>query len=595
VDNKFRRLKVLHMVGADNGVAPNALLLPLLTRGARQRIENQVVHFAQGDTQFGVVRQSGIPVHEVPLSLKRFSMFAPSELRDLISKIKPDVIHAWGATAHLAATFAAPSDKNAVPQVWSVARTTPLAPDAGWLDKQIFGLAKPARAKRIVFSSAVAAAQYRRAGWPEATATVIAAGIDADRYKPDPAARERVRKQLELPNDAVVIGMHAPYSPEFDHATLLKAVGELIRTNQHLYCVLAGRAMQKGNAVLMAAVGGGTLGTRTRLIGEWSDVSALFNACDVVCSSATTDSARLALAMAMSCGVPCVGTGVGAQGEVLGNFGIAVEPGSPSALVRGLGRALELPFERRAFVIHEARKHIWLNYNIARSIEKLHELYIELAPEVLGAAGKATNPAASLPPELAVFVPPKPPVVEAPPPETKAESKTEAKSEINAETKHDLKPVVVENAQEDGPKQNELFAIEPSDSPSPAEKPEPAAKADAGWSLDAALSTTMQSAFKPEKAPEPVADSMEWSESESELISSMMVAVDPSEVKPIVVERPKPKPIAAPVADSEQAEAKARAKRLMDARRAELQATTATAHAKPAAPAVPAPTKIAKG
>ena len=287
------------MVGADNSVAPNPLLLPLLTRGARQRIESHVVHFAQGDTQFSVVRQSGIPVHEVPLSLKRFSMFAPGELKDLIAKLKPDVIHAWGATAHLAATFTA-TDK--IPQVWSVARTTPLAADAGWLDKQIFGLAKPAKAKKIVFSSAVAAAQYRRAGWPEANSTIIPAGIDADRYKPDPAARERVRKQLELPKDAIVIGMHAPYMPEFDHATLMKAIGELIKTQSHLYCVLAGKAIQKGNAPLMAAVGGGTLATRTRLIGEWSDVAALFNACDIVCSSATTDSARLALAMAMSCG-----------------------------------------------------------------------------------------------------------------------------------------------------------------------------------------------------------------------------------------------------------------------------------------------------
>lgn len=585
MENKFRRLKVLHLVGADNSVTPNPLLLPLLTRGARQYIENQVVHFSQGDTQFGVVRQSGIPVHELPMSIKRFSMFAPGELRSLIGEIKPDVIHAWGATAQLAATFAAPSDKAGAPQIWSVARTTPLAADAGWLDKQIFSLAKPARAKRIVYSSAVSASQFRRAGWPEASALVIAAGIDADRYKPDPAARERVRKQLELPKEAIVIGMHAPYSPEFDHATLLKAVGELIRTNQHLYCVLAGRAMQKGNATLMAAVGGGTLGTRTRLIGEWSDVAALFNACDVVCSSATTDSARLALAMAMSCGVPCVGTGVGAQGEVLGNFGIAVEPGSPSALQRGLSRALDMPFDRRAFVIHEARKHIWQNFNIARSIEKLHELYNELAPEVLGATMTKTASTASLPPELAVFVPPKAPVVEPPaPPAPTAETKSV--SESNGEFS---KPLAI------------VAADQPGDPSAPAKsdsaKPD-SVQPDSSWSLDAALATTMQAAFKAEKEEAPVSDSMEWSESESELIQSMMVAVDPSEVKPVVVERPRPKPAAAAtVVDTEQAEAKARAARLMAARRAELQSTTATAHSKPAVatPAAPLPNKVAKG
>ena len=87
--------------------------------------------------------------------------------------------------------------------------------------------------------------------------------------------------------------------------------------------MLAGHGVQKGNAPLMALVGGGTLGTRTHLLGEWSDVTSLFNACDVVCSSALNDGARMTLVMAMLCGVPCVATGMGAQGEVIGHHGVA--------------------------------------------------------------------------------------------------------------------------------------------------------------------------------------------------------------------------------------------------------------------------------
>ncbi|HYM36538.1 MAG TPA: glycosyltransferase [Steroidobacteraceae bacterium] len=550
----------MHLVGADNSAAPNPLLLPLLTRGARQRIENEVVHFSVGDTQFGVVRQSGIPVHELQLSSKRFSLFAVPELRSVIDEFKPDVLHAWGATAQLIAGRFASSGKKNAPQVWGVARTTPLAPDAGFMDKQVFGWTDAKVPKQIVYASAVAAANYRRAGWPQENGVIIAGGIDAERFKPDQAARERVRKQLELPKEAVVIGMHAPFSPEFDHTTLLKAVGELIRTNTNLYLVLSGRAMQKGNAVLSSAIGGGTLGTRTRLIGEWSDLAALFNACDVVCSSATTDSARLTLAMAMSCGVPSVGTGVGAQGEVLGNFGIAVESGSPSALQRGLSRALDMPFERRAFTLHEARKHIWQNFHMSRSIDKLHELYVQLAPEELQAAlSKATGSqaAATLPPDLATFVPPpKPPPVVAP---------VEAQTEASAPKAVDEKT---------GEKR--YFAVKPS--------------AEGEWSLDAALATQMQNATSV-KDLKPQDDLLEWSATDSELISSMMVEADPATVKPVVVERPKPKPAPqSPVIDAQQAEAKARAQRLMEARRAELRSTTASSQEKVSAAA----TKSAK-
>ena len=108
-------------------------------------------------------------------------------------------------------------------------------------------------------------------------------------------------------------------------------------------------------------------------------------------------------------------------------------------------------------------------------------------------------------------------------------------------------------------------------------------QADAGWSLDAALSTTVLHAAKPTeiKAED---DLVEWSAAESELIQSMMTEADPATIKPVIVERPKPKPVPqSPVIAAEQAEAKARAARLMEARRAELRSTTATAH-QPAAP-----------
>jgi len=273
--------------------------------------------------------------------------------------------------------------------------------------------------------------------------------------------------------------------------------------------------------------------------------------------------------MAMSCGVPCVATAVGAQGEVLGNFGVAVEAGSPTALQRGLSRVLEMTAERRAFMVHEARKHIWQNFRMARSIERLHELYIELAPEALRTSlAKATGSqsANSLPPDLAVFVPPPKaqpalvaqtvPDVKVPEAATSSVSATEPQSNAATEAKSILK-------------------IQP--------------KEESAWSLDAALATTVQNVAKASEIKVDT-DAVEWSAEESELISSMMTEADPATIKPLVIERPKPKPVAvSSVVDAQLAEAKARAARLMEARRAELRSTTATAHEK-----VPPPGKTAK-
>ena len=82
--------------------------------------------------------------------------------------------------------------------------------------------------------------------------------------------------------------------------------------------------------------------------------------------------------MAMLCGVPCVATGMGAQGEVIGQFGVAIEPGSPAAFVKGITRVMQLPPEKRTFMAQGARKHALANYVYVRSLQKYLQLYYDL-------------------------------------------------------------------------------------------------------------------------------------------------------------------------------------------------------------------------
>lgn len=376
------RSRVLHLVSAQeqSGTANALMLQPLLARGDRSRIQHQVVAFAPGKPQAAVLRTLRVPVHEIEWSRTRFAPTAPHELLRLAREFRPDIVHAWGPMAQLAGVGLQRLLKQRPALVWNVTGTNPPAEDAGLLDrlKQRVLIKTAGVPNRIVFSSSAAAAQYRRSGFPEDKATVIAPGIDAERHKPDFAARQKVRERLELDAKAVLIGMLAPFQTEYDHSTFIKATAEIIKYNPNAYVVLAGRGVQRGNHALMGLLGGGSLATRTALLGEWSDLSSLFNACDVVCSSATTDSSRLNLAAAMMCGVPCVGTGVGAQGELLGQFGISVEQGSPSALTKGITRILEMPPDKRAFFAQSARKHAIQNYSLQTAVERYQALYAEL-------------------------------------------------------------------------------------------------------------------------------------------------------------------------------------------------------------------------
>jgi glycosyltransferase involved in cell wall biosynthesis len=379
---QLRQLRVLHLVSS--GAIPNglqqSLFMPLLTRLPKARVKAQVICLSPNVVPAAVLRQSGMPVYELALSRHRFSVSAFKELMQAAKAFRPDVVQAWGHTAQIASISLRKRCDWKPRVVWTVASTSPLARDAGLVDRQKLKYAAKlsAKADRIVYASEASASQHRRVGFPDGGHLVVPPGLDAVRFKPDFAARGKLREQMQIPHDAFVVGMFAPFQAESDYASFLKAAAEVIKANPHLCLLLAGHGLQKGNAPLLALLGSGTLAQRTHLLGEWSDLSALFNACEVVCSSALNDTSRMTLAMAMLCGIPCVGTGMGAQGEVIGQHGVAIESGSPAAMAKGITRLMQLTPEKRAQMAQGARKHALKNFVYVQSLQKYLQLYYDL-------------------------------------------------------------------------------------------------------------------------------------------------------------------------------------------------------------------------
>jgi glycosyltransferase involved in cell wall biosynthesis len=381
-DANLRQIRVLHIVsaGALASGLQQSLFMPLLTRLPRPRVKSLVACLSPGAVNSAVLRQSGVPTYDLAISRKRFSPGAFQELQQATRNFRPDVIQAWGHTAQIISAFLRPGCEWKPRLIWNIADTAPLPKDAGLIDRQKLKYAAKfsARADRIVYSSEAAAAAHRRVGFPDGGHETIAPGVDATRFKPDFAARRKLREQLNLPGETFVIGMYAPFQPESDYPTLIKGIAELIKVNPNVALVVAGHGVQKGNAPLMALIGAGALATRIHLLGEWSDISALYNGCDVVCSTAPSDQSRMNLVMAMLCGVPCVATGLGAQGEVIGQHGVAIEAGNPAAVVKGITRVMQMPVEKRTFMAQGARKHALANYVYVRSLQKYLQLYYDL-------------------------------------------------------------------------------------------------------------------------------------------------------------------------------------------------------------------------
>jgi glycosyltransferase involved in cell wall biosynthesis len=375
-----KQIRVLHLVGTGGvpSTLQQSLFLPLVTRLPRQRVQSQVITLSPSVS--ASLRQSAVHVQELALSSQRFAIGAIFDLKRLIRNARPDVIHAWGHTAQLISLIARSQAPQRPKLLWTCGETAPLSKEPTMLEQRKLQLVLKyaPKADRLLFASEISASLYRQSGLHHEHSGVIAPGIDAQRFKPDHAQRRRVRSQFGFNDKSFVIGMVAPFQPDYDHTTFLIGVGEFMKTNPHAHVLLVGHGIQRGNAPLVTQLGTGALATRTQLLGEWADIAALYNACDVVCSTARTDVSRMQLVMAMLCGVPCVATGVGAQGEVIGKFGVSIDTANPTSLTRGLARVHDMPTERRLFTIQAARKRAIDLFMQARTAQSYLQAYFDL-------------------------------------------------------------------------------------------------------------------------------------------------------------------------------------------------------------------------
>ena len=128
---------------------------------------------------------------------------------------------------------------------------------------------------RIVCCSESARAAYARRGFAAERLTVIPNGFDTDAFRPDPAARLDVRRELGLAPDATLIGLVARYDPFKDHANFLRAAAALKGRLPDVHFLLCGDRVDPGNETLASMVAALGLRGRCHLLGQRRDMPHL--------------------------------------------------------------------------------------------------------------------------------------------------------------------------------------------------------------------------------------------------------------------------------------------------------------------------------
>ncbi len=160
-------------------------------------------------------------------------------------------------------------------------------------------------------------------------------GVDASRFKPDPAMREKIRGEFGIPPDAPCLLYVGRMKREKGVADLLAAFRGLREEFHDLHLVLVGPDEEN----LLAGVEDG----RIHVVGYAKEVENYMAAADLFCLPSYREGFGSVLIEAAAAGVPSVASRIyGITDAVVdGETGLLHEPGNPEDLSRALRNLLQ--------------------------------------------------------------------------------------------------------------------------------------------------------------------------------------------------------------------------------------------------------------
>jgi glycosyltransferase involved in cell wall biosynthesis len=206
---------------------------------------------------------------------------------------------------------------------------------------------------------------------------VVVHGIDLAEVSRARDERARVRRELGVADDEVLIGTVANYREQKGYPELLEAARTVLDAVPNARFVAVGQGPLEAEIVdLHRRLG---LGDRFVLLGYREDPERVLAACDVFVLASRYEGYPIALMEALSLGLPVVATAVGGVAQAVsdGENGLLVPPRRPGDLAGALVTVTS-DADLRARLGAEAAA-TGARYDIALSVRRIEAIYEELA------------------------------------------------------------------------------------------------------------------------------------------------------------------------------------------------------------------------
>lgn len=307
------------------------------------------VHFSfSRGPRASILRNQGYPVHEVHIS-RLFSpisdLFSIIRLALLFRKEKPNIVHTHtskgGGVGRIAAFFAG------VPIIIHTIHGFPFHEGSSWIKRRLYILLEKSFAKvtDLLLSQSredIHTARELGIGSKSGAPVYIGNGIDTSRFIRNTylGERERVRKELGISNETLVIITVGRLTKEKGYYELLKALSSLKNKKWVVVCAGADDGYEIDLRNKVSQYG---LNDRVCFLGNRDDIPELLSASDIFVLASHREGVPRSVIEAQAMGLPAIVTDIRGCREIVvdGETGIIVKLGCPDSLATAIDKLID--------------------------------------------------------------------------------------------------------------------------------------------------------------------------------------------------------------------------------------------------------------
>jgi len=362
-------IRVTHIITGLNTGGAETVLYKLLSTMGNAPFIFEVISLTDIGSIGKKIRALGVPVRALEMRSGSPNPLQVLRLATWLRKSAPDVIQTWMYHADLVGGVAAKL-AGGIPVTWGIHNYN--------LDSQHNKQSTIWTARLCAMLSAWLRQAHAARGYSSGKMVVIQNGIDLSVFKPDPVARESIRKRLGIPQGALLIGMVARFDSQKDHQNFVDAARMFCADYPDAQFLLCGDEITWKNRSLVSWIDNAEMHRHFHLLGVRQDIASVTAALDIATLSSFGESFSLTIGEAMACGIPCVTTNIAAPVDLLGGYGWIVPIHDSRALSHAWKEILVTSGEIRAKRLGAARERIQKYFSLEMMAEGYQRLFMEL-------------------------------------------------------------------------------------------------------------------------------------------------------------------------------------------------------------------------